>query len=321
MTRLILISVIALSGTLSAATIDDDAGSTGFSFLKVTPGARALALGGAGAGAAGLFSGNPAGIAGVARFEAELSHVRWLSTVSQSALVAATPAWGGALGLSFRFQSSGEIPLRGADPSLPWNGVPSSQPDGYYEVYDAAATLTYARHLAGLDVGVAGAYLYEKIYLSSADAFALSFGAQKQFGALRAGATVRNIGLARKMETRSEDLPWDAVAGLAYDTDVAGVALTGLADVRYAPDYHETVGLGLEMEPVEAFVLRAGYRRGLAGSTEDDSFSFGAAFRILGAEFGYAYRPGPDGLGARHALTIRYGRVAPAGGVSSHAGT
>jgi len=316
--HLLIAIVVALAGSAHGVSIDDDAGTYGFSFLKVQSGAQAMALGGAGVAAQGFSSPNPASSASLEGPAVELSHLRLLSTVSHSALAASLPMAAGNLGVSLRFQSSGDIPLRGADPSLPWNGVPSSEPDGTYGVYDAAASIGYARSLSGMDVGVAASYVYEKIYVSSAHAFAMSFGAQKRFGNLQVGAAVRNVGVASAMEDESESVPWDAIVGIAHEAELAGVALRGLADFRYAPDYHETVHVGVEAAPVDALVLRAGFQRGIASGTDDATLSFGAAFRIGHAEFGYAYRPGPEGLGARHALTVSY---AGAGGALSHAGT
>ena len=308
----VILIVSSVVSAASAAGIDSDAGTKGFSFLKASPDAVSGALAGASVAASGmqgLSSANPAALSGMAGRQVSLSHAELFSSVNQNYLGAALPGWGGVINLAIRTQSSGDIPLRSEDPDLPWGGVPSENPAGTYGVHDAAFSIGYAREASGVHWGASVSYLYEKIYLYSATAVAVDAGVQMRKRDWAVGLAVRNLGLSRDMRSEDVPLPWDIRAGVEYGRSFGDYTFRALTDVRYAPDYHETVHGGVEFVIRNLLALRAGYRHGLYESTGSDGFTAGAGLRLGPMAVDYAFLPGPDGLDSRHTVALSIGNL------------
>ncbi len=305
-----LLFALALATTAPGALAqspDGDAGTGGYKFLQNHSDARSAALAGASSalpGRPGSAATNPALLAEIDGIAALGTHSERIATIRQEYVELAVPRWGGVLSASVRTQSIGDIPMRTVDDRSTLDGVPSVTPFGTYGVYNAAIGLAYARQAYGLLWGVGGKVVTEKIYLYSARAVALDFGALWRSDAWRVGAAVRNLGVSGKLRNEETPIAWDAVVGASYSRTVNGMLLRGLADVRYAPDWYETVHVGAEVHVTCALVLRTGYRRALASNTELDGLTAGAGLAAGPVGIDYAYIPTDTGLGAEHLFSL-----------------
>lgn len=292
-----------LARSLAASPIDVDAGSRGFKFLQILPDARVAGLGFAATTAAmsspTALATNPAGLAGIGGFSASATHVEWLATIRDEYLGAALPGFGGAFGVALRTQSSGDIPLRNLD---------SPDPLGTYGVHDAALTVAYARRSGPVAWGVGLNLIHEKIYLDGVTAYAADFGLAWSANRWSAGAALHSVGRSGRLDAQRVPLPWDAQAGAAYRLPLGTHALTTVADVRYAPDYDETLHLGLEADLTRMLALRVGYRTPFRELTGAAGLTAGVGLRLGPVGLDYAYIPERDGLGAGHLFTLAFGR-------------
>ena len=289
-----------------AKPIDDDAGSRGFKFLQIIHDAGVVATGSASA-AVGGQEANPAGLAAVGGAQVTLSHTEWLASIRHEHLGIAWPAFDGAVSVGLRTQSSGDIPLRAVETGSALLGAPSPEPSGTYGVYDAALSVGYARQSMGLEWGVTAKLIYEKIYFSSVTAVAFDLGARRSWERWSLGASLRNLGRSGTLRDERVLLPWDGLVGAAYRHPVGPHWLRLTADVRYAPDYFETLHLGAEMEVASKLALRCGYRTGLVERTGDSSLTAGLGLRLGPVRVDYAYIPGRAGLGGGHSVSLGIG--------------
>jgi hypothetical protein len=291
----------------AAVSIDSDAGSTGYKFLQVPPDARSAALAqattSAGGNVAALIS-NPAGLAYVDGIEVAATHVEWLASVRNDFVGLATPAWDGVIGVAFRTLSSGDIPLRGSYGADGIIAVPTSNSSGVYGVYDAALVLGYARTYGDISLGAGVKGIWEKIYLSSATAWAFDIGMNWRRNNLSLGSTVRNIGISGTLRDESTALPWDAVFGAGYDYEWAGTLVRAGLDLRYAPDHSETLHTGIEATFSRTLTGRIGYRRAIGEYSSTDGVTTGFGIALGTIAFDYAYIPIETGLESEHLFTV-----------------
>lgn len=303
--------ILISAGVASAASIDDGTGSKGFKFLQVAVDARSAALARASVASGGsqtMLTVNPAGLADVSAFHLAGAHTEWLSTIRHEYLGIAWPQFDGVVAVALRAQTSGDIPLRAIDDGTSFVGVPSPEPQGTYGVHDAAFTVAYARRIGRFDWGVGASYVYEKIYFSSVSAAALDIGVRWHAGRVTVGAALRNIGVSERLRAERVPLPWDAQAGVMYERPVAGMTIRTMADVRYAPDFYETLHLGAEAQLTSVFVLRAGYQTNGVKNPDDTGLSAGTGLRYGAFRLDYAYIPERDGLGSGHLFNLSIGR-------------
>ena len=307
-TTLFLAMLIASVSSVNAADIDSNAGTRGFKFLQVYSSARDASLSGATVSNFAphtSLSSNPAGLATVDRFGAVGTHAEWLGTIRQEYADVVMPGWGGGVGIALRTQSSGDIPLRSVHGEGGYVGVPSPNPSGTYGVYDGAVSVSYGTFRSGIHWGANVKYIWEKIYLNSATAWAVDFGAIWKRGDLSVGGAVRNIGLSGELKNEGVDLPWDVQFGTSYDHRFDDAVIRGMVDFRYAPDWHESAHAGVELDLNRMLSLRTGYRTAIGAKTEIDGFSYGVGVAYGPIGIDYAYIPTDTGFGSEHLFTVR----------------
>jgi hypothetical protein len=240
-------------------------------------------------------------------FGIAVAHAEWLGTIRHEYLGLAWRQFGGAVGLALRSQSSGDIPLRSVDDGTLLIGLPSAEPSGVYGVHDAAFTVLYARRTGDLDWGVGLTAIVEKIYFSTASAAAISLGARWRRDGLTLGAALRNAGRSGKLRAERIPLPWDVQLGASYERQYLGAILRALADVRAAPDAHESIQVGAEAQVIRALVLRAGYTSAGRHGPDHLGLTAGGGIRRGAFRLDYAFIPDRDGLGSAHLLTASIG--------------
>jgi hypothetical protein len=172
-------------------------------FLQIGVGPRALAMGGAfvaGANDASALYWNPAGLSHLLHGEVIVSHSSWLADVTFGYAGVALPAGRfGTLGASVTVLTVPEMLVRTED-----------RPDGTGEMFDAgdmAIALSYGRMITDrFSIGATGKFIQQRIWHSSANAFAVDIGTQFRtdfFGGLVIGASVFNFGTDMRMNGRN----------------------------------------------------------------------------------------------------------------------
>ncbi|NUM66165.1 PorV/PorQ family protein [candidate division KSB1 bacterium] len=266
-----------------------EAGKSGLAFLKIGVGGRAAALGEAYvalAQDATAIYWNPAGLA----------QAQWLESVNHDFYAVSFAGFGGVLGLGLTTQSIPDIEVRDR---------PTAEPIGTFDGRDLALALAYGRkHGASLAWGLAAKYLYEKIYLNSANGFALDLGAgwQAPGSPVRLAASVQNLGKMGAHAREDIALPALLRAGAAYQ-----LASTG-GDPAFALTLENAllfkggnaVSAGLEYWPRHGIAGRAGYQLG----RENRGLTAGFGANRGSFTLDYGYLPFRNDLGATHRFAL-----------------
>jgi long-subunit fatty acid transport protein len=324
--------VLALALVISAAAAQPDysnVGRAGLTFLKIVPGARAVAMGGAFTAisndASAVFF-NPAGMTQVKKNDFLFSHTDWISDVSHEYVGLVVPGGlMGTFGISACFVTMGEIQTTRIDDITTvmredlGEGLPT------YSSSDLALGLSYAyRFTNKFSAGLSAKYATEKIADMSAGGLCFDLGTYylTGFRTLRVGMAIVNFGTDIKFSgkdlqeeridtsmpsnftgtayermTTSFPLPLQFKLGLAYDFMLpSNMVVTTAGELVHPNDGSEKLLMGLEYGWNKMVFLRAGYRYDPdAWDTKSgmDNFSFGAglcrSFGTAKISVDYAY--------------------------------
>lgn len=304
-------ALIALFGFAAAAGANDQAGTRGFSFLRIGLGARAAGMGEAytavADGAEGLFW-NPAGAGQINHPQIATNYIHYVADMHAGSIGFAQPAGRFATwNLSLRFLSAGDIPRTTvADPT----GAGS----GEFSATDLAFGAGLAVRVGDrFFLGANGAVISGGIDGESALGFSGDFGllVRNAYRRLRLGAAVRNAGtMTSGYLNESDPLPTVVSAGTAYPFFDRRFLLS--ADWSWAVDWDSRFAVGAEWELVNDFFLRGGYRTHLDDLRDDSTggdgtgASFGLGFRrVREYQIDYAYASMGD-LGGTHRFSIAW---------------
>lgn len=280
-------------------------GTTAASFLVIDVGPRATAMGSAYvalANDATAMYWNPAGIANINNFEATFTNSRWLADLSFNYAGAVVSLGNfGNLGINATFLTMDQI-----------ERTTIYYPDGTGELFDAgsyAFGLSYARYLTDkFSIGLSVKYINERMYHSSANGFAIDFGAlfDTQFYGLVLGMSISNYGskmqldgrdmlvqhdvdprvygnnpnINAQLQTDRFDLPLMFRVGVSIDV-LKGLANSNFiiaADALHPSDDVESINIGGEYVFNNMFFLRAGYK-GLFAKDSEQGLNFGGGIR------------------------------------------
>lgn len=277
------------------------AGASGLPFLLLGSGARATALGEAGAALADVDAGtaNPAAVS-AARGRLGVTHSSWIQDVRHEYATALQPLGAGILSAQLSLSRSAGLERRVG---------PSREPLGEFGVYEWSLGLGYGRRpAANLQFGAAGKVIRQSIHTDSAMGAALDFGFLYRMGAnLRVGASVRNLGVMNPLAEDSPELPGQVRLALAcgcfgkpFGSQASRLALL---EVQLARGYGSSLHGGVEWPLSTTLALRGGYQ---TGSTRSLSAGFGLLVRSWRLD--YAYVPFASGLGQAHRLSLYRGR-------------
>ena len=262
------------AGAVYSQQLYTESAETGLPFLRVTPSASTAALAGSGAALPGPSAQwlNPSLLALRPERTAQFSHLLFVEGITQEFASVSGKTGIGHLGASVQLYDSGNIAGYG-DNALP---------TGDYSIKYVSLALTYARLLTGdLAVGVTYKTLMEKIAEENASGYAVDAGIawRTPLPGLSAGAAVRNLGRMGILHSGRTKLPADGSVGILYRGIVPnfgrGYALT--ADYVVPRYGSQGVRMGVEVEPVDKFFVRAGYR----SDNDFEHFSAGVGL-ILG---------------------------------------
>lgn len=295
-------------------------GTTAAQFLKVEPGARALAMGGCFSSIANDATAlywNPAGLANIHNIQATFTHTRWIADITNGFVGVVMPVSGvSSVGLSFQYQTMEEMEQTTID-----------MPKGtglYFGAHDVAVGITYARKMTDyIGVGITGKYVYQKLWNETAYGIACDIGLILDTGirGIKLAMVMTNFGT--EMELRGRDLirgydqvpesilnplaethlateTWPLPTNLrvSISTDIIGkgeafiksnsTRLTTIADISHPNDYYEQYNFGVEYSIKESIFIRTGYR----ANSDEEGLTLGGGLKV--------------GIGGRAKITIDY---------------
>ena len=302
----LLITLIALSmcSAPTAHAINANAGTTGFSFLKIGVGARAMALGGAYATATAdpeAAAWNPAGLWGINKRTASLSFNRYLVD-SQAGFISTTlPTPKRVWSISANYVTYGTMQRTDGE------GVNL----GSFSAADMAVYLSLAQPVwrDWLTLGTSIKAIYSNIDKFSSDAYALDLGLliRGPIQGMHLGASLSNLGFVRSayIGEFKDSLPVHMRFGLSHRPAHMPVPMLLLADFNLPNDSDPYLSLGLEVQVSSGLYVRPGYSLQQAGSAEEDAIglSAGAGFAAKQYRLDYAYSSYAD-LGDVHRVSI-----------------
>ena len=318
-----LILLAASCFTVSPAlAIDDNAGTAGYSFLKIGVGARPAALGGAYVGLADDYSAlyyNPSGITGARLSEpwdggSELtppaaatyvaaSYNSWISDFQSGFLALISP-----VGQNARFGAAIQYMSYGDFIATDKNGVSP----GTFTASDMAFALTGATRLSGnFSVGVTGRLVLESIEDSTSWGLAADVGMMYALADNRTqlGVAVTNLGAQMEglTESHKDELPIKFAIGASHK--MRGLPLIIVGDVNKASDDQFRFSLGGELIHFSPFYFRVGFssRRSdiETGSSSDGWSGFSGGFGVVVNSFRLDYALGHlSALGTVHRVGL-----------------
>ena len=241
-----------------AEAIHENAGTTGFNFLKVGIGARGAALGGAFAAVSGDLETpfwNPAGLHGLPQQTLALSLSSYLVDTQAGFFSVALPAADRTWAFNLSYFSYGEMTRTNA----------GGEDLGSFGASDMAAYLTLAQPWLRdwLAVGVNLKAVYSTIDTYSADAYMVDLGllAHGPLDGMTIGASLSNLGAVRSgyVGNFKDSLPVLLRLGVSHRPAHMPVPMLLLAELNVPNDNDPYLAFGAEVRLAGGLYLRPGY--------------------------------------------------------------
>ncbi len=283
MRRILYIMIIIICSDVYSQVFT---GTTSGQFLKIEPGARAVAMGGAFTAVADDASAlywNPAGLPKANNSAAAFSHTYWLAETSHDyAGLIYKLNDDHAFGVSYTLLSIPDMKVR--------TEIYQDGTGEYFSASDLAIGLAYGFNLTKeFSMGFNAKYVSQNIWHMTASTFAMDFGLHYStpIEGLALGMCMSNIGPKIKFEgdnnfiyysfdpdkngnsdnifadikMDSWDLPLIFRVGLAYQLLSSEInSLLISADAIHPNDYSEYVNTGIEYSFMERLFIRGGYK-------------------------------------------------------------
>ena len=296
--------LILLLASCPVFAINENAGTTGFNFLKIPVGARASALGGAFVAVRGDLESttwNPAGLLGLNDRAGTVSITRYLVDTEAGFASVAFPGDGQVWAVSLNYFNYGDMRRTDAQ----------GQDLGSFGASDLAVYLTRAQPMwrDWLTLGVNLKAVFSRIDDFSSDAYMVDIGllAPAPIPGMTVGAALSNVGTVRNAFAggSKDSLPVNFSVGVTHRPAHAPVPLIILADLNVPNDNDAYFAFGVEFRVGRGFYLRPGYslqQTGLGGN-DPLGVSGGAGFLMQGYRLDYAFTSFPD-LGDVHRVSV-----------------
>ncbi|MEZ4648117.1 MAG: PorV/PorQ family protein [Candidatus Eisenbacteria bacterium] len=297
-----MLLVIATMTLVSLSVSSQQAiASTGFSWLRIGAGARAVALGNAVVSNVSDPSAtywNPGAMAFVPGTNLELTHNESFQAV--------------------RYEFAGLTHQRGRSTyGAAFHGIWTDDLQGMDEFGNQTPDFSYAGlSLSGnyaiawtdrIGFGLGLEYLREVISTEQATAAALSFGVQAREVLPRTdfGLSVLHLGSAAKFVEEEFDLPTTVQGGLTHSIPASALdgAFSISAEVRSERDADTQIVFGTEYRYQDFTAIQVGYRT--QHDSQDVSFGLGVGTERLHGQ--YAYVPFGENLGDQHRFSVQIG--------------
>lgn len=273
-------------------------GGTGFAFLKVGVGARAMGMGSAYVALADDPTAsywNPAGLASIKNTQVTAMHNDWILDFRQEYAAVATKLGPGSVGFSFTGFYSDEFEQRDDTGIL----------TGHYGFNDIAVSGAYGLKMTkGLDGGAAVRYVREMIDNEDAAALTFDVGALYRVGesGVSFGGAVQNLGGDAKFVAESFALPLTYRLGGAFSKHLDSLKGRGTltAEYRKAREDDGHFHVGAEYAYKDHVALRVGDKFGY----DDQDVTFGVGVMKDWFRFDYALAPTSSDLGTTHFFSL-----------------
>ncbi|MBN1423335.1 PorV/PorQ family protein [Candidatus Fermentibacteria bacterium] len=314
---LIVASVYPVRADLIPVLGGQRVGISGFQFLKIGVGARALGFGGAFTAIADDASAlywNPAGIVMVGR-AAVASYTDWPVDLSHRFVGVAIPFGANAVGISLSQLACPETPV-----------TTELQPEGtgeYWRYGDLAIAVTLARSMTDrFSFGLTARYVEESLDLLHMRAVTFDMGTYYRtgWGNTRFAVVVSNFGGDASPSGRYDLATGEALTsfesfspptefrlGFADEiVDTPRHRLTASAQLNHPNDNAENLGVGLEYAMNEMVFVRAGLR--LNSDAESSVLGAGVFLPVAGqlrADYAYTFM-GDLGSASRLSMEVRF---------------
>jgi hypothetical protein len=276
----LIIFVLYVCTSLFAENEFKRLGKSGFSFLKISPSARAAGMGDAFTAVANdvttIFF-NPAGLTNINNFDFSFNHTNWIVNSSLISGVIGFPfGQRGALGISVISFATEEF-----------EETTIFEPEGtgrMIKAGDIAIALAYALKLTDrLSFGLKGQYLEEFIDDDKAKGFAFDFSTfyMSGFRDLTIAMVMKNFGPDAKFLTKKFKLPlyFNVNTAMSLLGKQGGpIQLLLSAESAFATDYRDRYHVGSELWIADMLALRCGYK--FFYDTEDWTIGAGLKLKI-----------------------------------------
>lgn len=284
--------IVLIICLLAVNLYSGEAGSNGFTLLKIEVDARAAAMGGAYTAIADDASAtfwNPAGLAGATAKSFNIMYHAVFADISQEFAAAHLLTGKHNLALSVNLLTFNDIEIRG--------DIPTEEPSGTTEAMNFVGMISYATYLfEDYAVGVNLKYLFEKYYLERASGWAIDLGVKKKnvIVGVDLGVTIQNLGKMSELKLESTPLPLIISGGLGYTVPVEILGNSPLlaADIQYIKDEDVYYRFGSQLDLFTYFVARIGW---IAGNAKNEpTFGFGLNYSNLHLDYSYSpvqYQP------------------------------
>jgi hypothetical protein len=285
--------------TLAPSLLSAQGSSVSSSQLKIPVNARSAAMGEATVSDANQFSSwllNPANLYTNGPIAIELTHSQWIQEVQSEFVGAQMPMAFGTLGFSVSTNTVPSIEVRDAPgPAI-----------GIFSARFASVQLGFARKIIDdLAVGVAGKYLYEKLYTNDATGVGFDIGLlyHSPILGLDAAVSVTNAGSLEAFRNERSDLPTFLREGASYILTYDDFTLmTYAALANNLKDSENHAEGSIEASYRNLITVRIGYATGYVSR----GITAGLGLRYDFIRFDYAFVPFSLGLGDGHLFSIGF---------------
>lgn len=301
-TYLLLVSILAFASVGQAA--NSKTGTTAFPFLKINPGARAVAMGGAFTGLANDEMAayyNPAGLAALEgkRFIAE--YQSYIADINSGMVGVVLPvSYDRAFAFHISYLNYGDFIQTDQAGNI----------TGEFGGSDMLFGVSYSMRIKPtILIGATGKFIYESIQDYSASGAALDLGAKyiSDRDRYHAGFMIQNLGTQLSSLGEEKDaLPLTFRAGGAFYP--RGYAMVVSLDIVAPIDNDPFIAIGTESFKFNPVYLRLGWNSfgtNYKAETSDDNWaglSVGFGIDLWTTQLSYAFTPAAD-LGEMHRIT------------------
>jgi hypothetical protein len=265
----------------------------GYQFLKIGVSAREAGLGGAAItqeGNADAVFYNPAGLSSIEGTAVFAGMTSWIADINVQA-ASAVKSFGaiGVIGISVLNTDNGDI----EGTAIANNNI-GYEDTGMLDASEYALGLTYARRFSDrFGFGVTAKYCAQDLVARSSNVMAYDVGTiyDSKWNGVKIAMSIQHFATEIKYIDENFESPLTFRVGVSADLlSMAGISseMHGLSlelEGVNPRDYSERIHLGGEYLFNDMIALRGGYKF----NYDEESFSFGAGFKLLGAEFGYSY--------------------------------
>jgi len=298
-----LLATLLLSAPIWSVQASEP-GTAGFLSLRFGTGARFAGMGDTGVSLASDATAaywNPAGLASVETTSFALQHNEWLQSVRVESASLAHATNLGVFGLHFSGLYMDAIER---------TTIPSSIPEGSFNVYEIAVQGAYGRRvgsmdkLGSLDAGVGAKALFSSLDDVSANGWAVDVGARLHtlIEGLTFAVAALHLGPEMTFIQDGFKLPATLRVGGDYRYSFAKqrTDLIVAYDLEVVNDDDPRNHFGGEITYLDLFSLRGGYKTGF----DSQGGSFGVGVRKSGYRFDYAFTSVSNDLGNAHRFSL-----------------